>query len=80
MEILEWRHCGPDRLLVLGDSSEKETNYTWHRKFCKGSMEKLQTCLGMSRDWNGAVAFSHVRLSFGMTILETAANIVVPDQ
>lgn len=45
-------------------------------------MAKLRMSSGKSHGSNGFWIGSHVKfnLSFGMTILETASNIVVPDQ
>lgn len=64
-------------------SNEKGINSTWHQKFCRADMAKqpmssgkVSTLLTFCK-----ILMSHLSdISLGMTMLETASNIVVPDQ
>jgi hypothetical protein len=83
--ILEWRLSGHGpalRRLTEVHLSVRVISFTWHPKFFKECTARQQMCLGMSRDSTGVFVFSRqaYTFSFGMTILETASNIVVPDQ
>ena len=87
MEILEWRLFGHDPgqqilpMKVTTTLNGKETSYTWRPRYSKEGTAKRLTCSG-ELFFDVVVFFSrsHFLYSFGMMILETASNIVVPDQ
>lgn len=64
---------------MVGDSSGRAINSTWHLRSSRASMAKQQMSSGKFavQSVSGRVLMSR---SFGMIILETATNIIVPDQ
>ena len=61
--------------------NEKATSSTWLLKSCRGGTARLLISSGEEASHGSiGVECSHVISSFGMTILETASNILVPDQ
>lgn len=74
---LEWPCCGHDALVMMA-SSERAIGNTWRPKCCRDATGKKPISSGVS-DRDESYIFILRYYSFGMIMLETAANIVVPD-